>query len=102
MLTLTYNEAIKNAWWRYNHYYRTVDDIYKAYTRPSKRKLEAWEYCRRLCAEHNGEGLRIVGHSPYIFSAGFTFNYFGRKIFCWITPSHDYYTMIDKMEVSHE
>ena len=89
---------LKDAFRRYNRF-DTVDDIRKAYNRPSSKKLQAWEYCKKLCVDFDGEALRIVGAGPYKFSAGFVFkDADGEKCFGWITASHDWYCPVKELE----
>lgn len=96
-MTRTNNKSIMGAWWRYNNGYNVVDDIRKAYTKPSVKKIQAWEYCKMLCEEHNGKGLKVIGHNCNIFSAGFTYEENGRKMFCWITPTYNYCTDVTEV-----
>lgn len=98
-MTKVANKKIEEAWWRYNHGWNVVDDIYKAYNKPSSRKVQAWEYCKHVCDEFNGTGLRVISHGCHFFSAGFVFDYHGRKMFGWITPSHDYCCDVTDMAI---
>ncbi len=60
-----------------NDYYQrwlnsTENTIYKAYSRPSRYKVAAFERCEDIMCEFNGYSLRIVGHNSSQFSAAFT------------------------------
>lgn len=60
-----------------NDYYQrwlnsTENTIWKAYGRPSRYKLQAWERCQDIMQEFDGYRLRIVGHNSSAFSAAFT------------------------------
>ena len=70
-------------------------NIHSAYDRPSLRKINAWEYCKKLCEENNGYGLKITGHNTCTFSAGFLFNKDGSTYLCYITPSYDYVVLYE-------
>lgn len=53
-----------------NDYYQrwlnsTENTIYKAYGRPSRYKLQAWERCQDIMHEFDGYRLRIVGHNGH-------------------------------------
>lgn len=60
-----------------NDYYQrwlnsTENTIYKAYGRPSKYKVRAFERCEDIRDEYNGYSLRITGHNSSQFTAAFT------------------------------
>ena len=92
-MTRTNNQRI---WKAYQTYLMSdMENLYDAYGRFSNAKQEAWNYCRKLCYENNGRGLKIVGAGTYTFSAGFLFtNENGKLCFCWITKGHDRYMEI--------
>lgn len=77
---------------------RTLSDAYGSY---SKAKSNAYDYCVGLMEKFNSDDLRIIGHNTYMFSAGFTFDvldsetYEVKKAFCYITPSHDKFMLLD-------
>ena len=59
-----------------NDYYQrwlnsTENTIYKAYCRPSRYKVAAFERCEDIMREFDGYSLRIVGHNSSQFSAAF-------------------------------
>lgn len=59
-----------------NDYYQrwlnsTENTIYKAYSRPSRYKVAAFERCEDIRDEYNGYSLRITGHNSSQFSAAF-------------------------------
>lgn len=70
---------------------RDIDDIYKAYGRPSLKKVQAWERCRRICEELDGYDMRIAGKGAYSFSVVFKFfdkeNY--KQGYAYITKDYD-------------
>ena len=84
--------AREAAIWAYRNP-RREDDIFKAYAKPSRAKIEAWEYCKALCKDKNGDSLIISGHSPMKFSAVFKFKEegTGRDCFAYITKDYDRY-----------
>lgn len=60
-----------------NSYYQrwlnsTENTIYKAYSRPSRYKVAAFERCEDIMCEFDGYSLRIVGHNCSTFTAAFT------------------------------
>jgi hypothetical protein len=66
-------------------------DIFQAYKSPSRKKQEAWEYCKDLCEERNGRNLKIIGKNCFSFSAGFFYtDENGKERFTHITKSNDY------------
>ena len=70
-------------------YYEKSDmySIYDAYGRPSYRKVEAWNRCKDMAREYHGESLKVISHNTYMFTAGFTFEADGKKMFMMIAPS---------------
>lgn len=48
-------------------------DIVSAYKKPSVAKRRAWNYCKELCAELNGNNLKVVSNNCHFFTAGFQF-----------------------------
>lgn len=84
------------------HMYNNSDDltIWDAYKNPSRRKEQAWKYCKNLCNDFNGRNLKVVGHNTTIFSAGFVFDIEDEDtgevnmIYCHITPSYDRFMLI--------
>lgn len=46
-------------------------DIFQAYKSPSRKKQEAWEYCKDLCEERNGRNLKIIGKTVFPFPPAF-------------------------------
>lgn len=60
-----------------NDYYQlwlnsTENTIWKAYSRPSRYKVAAFERCEDIMRKFDGYSLRIVGHNCDVFSAAFT------------------------------
>lgn len=70
-------------------------DLYDVYGTFSRAKVNAWNYCRRICYENNGSGLKVINHNTFIFTAGFTFTdpETGVIKFMYITPSYN--TVVD-------
>lgn len=74
-----------------------MDNIFKAYGRPSMKKIEAWEYCEDLCRRYNGHGLKVISRNIYKFTAGFAGETADddtgelKKIFVFITDCYDRY-----------
>lgn len=66
-------------------------ELYHAYHSMSAKKVEAWENCKRIFAEHETHisELRILGANSFQFSAGFEFinPETGQICFCYITKS---------------
>lgn len=87
------NETIAKG--NYERFLRSdMDDIYKAYAKPSKYKVSAWEDCKRLCAMYDGYGLRVISKNCFMFTAGFLFlTTSGKEKFMFIT--RDYNRMCD-------
>ena len=84
-------EAIARS--AYNRYrelgeHRAIYDVYSSY---SYKKLRAWDYCKDLCARHEGWGLKVISHNTFIFTAGFYFTDKDTGVlrFMYITPSYD-------------
>ena len=59
-----------------DYYHRYLDStentIWKVYSRPSSRKIIAFERCEDIRDEFDGYRLRIVGHNSNVFTASFT------------------------------
>lgn len=64
-------------------------DLNTAYCKCSQAKEEAWEYCKSLCEEYDGYGLRVIGRNVNYFTAGFMFPHpdTGELCFAYITKS---------------
>ena len=93
-MKLDRSEYMISAYERYKD--SSKDSLSKAYAKASKKKQDAWDYCKSLCSKYNGEGLRIVSNNVYKFSAGFVGyvkdeNGQDRKVFVFITKSADRY-----------
>lgn len=69
--------------YRFSDYYSLNDK----YNNASVAKYRAWAYCNELCDKYNGSNLKVISGNTFTFSAGFTFDDNGQKIFCYITPS---------------
>ena len=89
-MTKTNNQRIRDAYQSYRM--SNMENLYDAYGRPSDAKLQAWTYCRKLCYEHGGRALKVIGAGTFTFSAGFLFtDENGKACFCWITKDYDRY-----------
>ena len=64
-------------------------NLYEAYDSFSSKKAEACEYCKKLCSEKNGRGLKVIGANTSFFSAGFLFEENGRKKLMYITKGYN-------------
>ena len=64
-------------------------DLWDAYDRFSHAKRNAWEYCKNLCEEKNGHGLKIISKNTFQFTAGFEYEENGKNMFMYITASSD-------------
>lgn len=82
--------ATKEAMYITEQYKRSratcLADVYGRY---SRAKEEAFNYCRRLMAEYDGEDLRILSHNTFRFIAAFQFmnKETGEAMLMYITPS---------------
>ena len=87
--------AAKSAYeWAYNpNNWNTCTDIYDAYDRPSRAKVNAFTYCKQLCNDRDGFDFCIIGHNTSTFSVGF--KYYGKETgalcFAYITRDYDSY-----------
>lgn len=80
--------------WAYSpNNWKACTDIYDAYRSPSRAKVNAFNYCKRLCEEVNGFDFRIISYGVQTFSVGF--RYFGKNTgaacFAYITRDYDSY-----------
>jgi len=68
-----------------------MTELYHAYHSASARKMQAWEDCKKIYAEHETRisTLRIIGANSFQFSAGFEFTApeTGEVRFCYITKN---------------
>lgn len=78
----------QNMLWSYEH--AKCENIMQAYNRPSRRKIEAFDDCRRKENELNGYGGRITGASSHFFSYAFKYEKNGKKFLYYITYANDY------------
>ena len=67
------------------------ESLYDCYSRPSERKVYAWQYCQELCDRYDGWNLRILSYNTCKFYAGFFFAdpETGVISFMYITPDYD-------------
>lgn len=75
----------------YDTYLRsTWKNIFQAYGKPSKKKIDAYEYCENLCKKMNGYGLKIITRNTDVFTAGFmSVDDEGNLMFTYIAPTFD-------------
>lgn len=88
-MTRANTKALKEAFRSYGvskHQY-----LWQVYKNCSNEKYEAFEYCKRLCEEHNGRDLKIVSFNKYQFTCGFIGEVNGEKAFVYITMNDDRY-----------
>jgi len=66
-------------------------DIFEAYSKPSREKIKAWEYCKDLCAALDGYMLTITAHGCQTFSVCFYFPHpeSGKECFAYITRDYN-------------
>ena len=79
------------AEYAYNNPRWTYNDIYSAYDRPSREKVQAWEYCKNVCNEVGGYDLVISSKNTFRFSAVFKFIADGKPAYGYITADYDRY-----------
>lgn len=83
---------MKNA---YRSYQLTSNtNLWHVYTTWSDAKQEAFDYCKKLCAEHNGKGLKIVSANGFMFTCGFICEIDGKEAFVFITKDSNRYMYI--------
>lgn len=72
-------------------------ELYHAYGSASTAKWNAWEYCKRLCRDMNGEGLKVISKNTFQFTVGFEYpsEETGEIMFAYITANSDTFTPID-------
>lgn len=71
-------------------YKRSSDtELWQVYGNYSRAKAEAFDYCKRLMAEHDGSDLRILSHNTFMFTAAFQFRNkeTDEAMIMYITPS---------------
>lgn len=83
------NETIAKG--NYEAYLRSEKySLFDAYDRPSTHKEAAWDYCKDLCAQYDGYGLKVISKNTFIFTAGFLFlSTSGKQMFMFITPNYN-------------
>ena len=72
-----------------NYEQSTAYSLYSVYGTFSQAKANAWEYCRRLCADLNGRGLKVIGANGFQFTAGFKYEKDGVEYLMYITKTAD-------------
>lgn len=70
-------------------------NIWQAYQRPSRDKVQAWYRIADFCVLLDGYDLRIVGASSFAFSVLFRFRVDGREAVAYITRDYDSFAYLD-------
>lgn len=93
MKKVNFNNEMKT---RYNQYIMSDNyNLWDVYSSFSRAKAEAFKYCQNLCKEYNGQNLKILTASRFVFTAGFTYtDNDNKKHFVLITKSKDLDTII--------
>lgn len=92
MKKVTFN-SIRNAyagWLRSSA--SSLRDVYGTW---SAEKEQAYNYCRKLFTEYNGELFRIIGANSFSFSVGFTAMINGEECFVYITKTQGRYAICE-------
>lgn len=93
MSKATYNQKRMALSALHHYYYNTAwtyADLYAAYANPSQAKRRAWEYCKQLCYDLGGEGLKVLSKNTFMFTAGFMYtDDDGREMFMYISPNYN-------------
>lgn len=71
------------------------DNIFKAYGRPSSRKVSIWYKIERICRDFKGYNLHITSATCFFFSCFFEFKHAGKKYRMSFYPSRWY--VIDRI-----
>lgn len=67
----------------------TARTLYDVYDNFSYAKANAFEYCKRLMADKNGRGLKILGANCFMFTAAFKYEVDGVEYLMYITKNED-------------
>lgn len=70
-------------------------DILTFYKKPSHNKIKAWEYCKKLATNNNGDNLHICCGNSSVFSAGFTMVENDKKYLVYITYANNFKIELD-------
>lgn len=65
------NKRMAAAFNSYNN--SSAYELRNMYRSWSDKKQAAFENCRRACADHGGQGLRIISANTNFFTVGFTY-----------------------------
>ena len=89
MTTRDQKSMAHSAYYRYRK--STWNELYDAYSNFSKGKVDAWRYCKDLCAKLNGRDLKVVSRNCHKFTAGFEYTdpETGEIMFMYITKGYD-------------
>lgn len=82
---------INNYLYSIKHY--GLRTIYQAYVKPSYAKVQAYNYCARLCVALDGYDLTVVSFNCFKFTCSFEFIHpeHGNICYAYITDNGDYY-----------
>lgn len=78
------------------HYYKPGIDIYAAYAKPSHNKAAIFTRWIGEAYKLNGTRPSVQSYNTYVFTLAFFAEISGRKAFCYITPSYNYFMYIDE------
>ena len=70
-------------------------ELSQCYGRYSTKKSKAWDYCKALCKEKNGNGLKILSRNVYQFTAAFKYEENGKQYLMYISKSEDRPILLD-------
>ena len=72
-------------------------DIYDAYVNPSENKvLSFYSWLDYIYDKFTTTNVKVLTHNSQIYTLGFTVPVYEGLAFCYITPTHKYYTLIIK------
>ena len=94
MEQVKYNRIAREHYSAYNR--ATASELWEVYGSYSHAKARAMNRCRRLCADLDGWGLRILSHTSRTFTVGFEFPdpVTGEICFAYITRDYDRFTTL--------
>ena len=56
-----------------------LETLHECYGSWSWAKENAYNYCKRLCADKNGYGFTIIGYNIFMFTIGFKYRKDGKE-----------------------
>lgn len=98
-MTHTTAKNIRGAYQTYKNRWRTYEDLFDAYERPSLNKYIAYCRCERMMDHLNGEDLVITSRNTFAFSVCFEFPHpeTGEACFAFITRDYDRWAFTDEL-----